>query len=141
MPPAADNPNMPPPSSPRQGKAWLIPGAIGALAGLVVGVLVGTFLLGGRGDLGTADGDADVVCGYVAYVGDEYVGDDPIDLEDPLLWQLQAIGPLAVAAGNADSRYQELGDLGSSLYSAINRVDTELLEQTLADMSDICSSL
>ncbi|WP_420112236.1 hypothetical protein [Pseudactinotalea sp.] len=140
MPPSPDDPSMPPPSSARQGKPWVVPGAIGVVAGLVVGVLIGTFVVGGGAAGGGADADARTACQYIDTVSDDIEPDVALDLEEPTIWRLQAIGPLATAAATSDERYETFGEQGGDLYSAISRLDHELLFSTLEAMQESCRS-
>lgn len=137
-------PHEPPPptAGPRTNKRWLIPGAIGVVAGLVVGVLVGTFLRGnGVGDVGDSpDADADVACQYVQSVSDDIDPDVALDLDQPPIWRLQAIGLVAMAAATGDSRYETLGDQGRDLTASIQRFDTEMLVSSLDAMAETCRS-
>ena len=131
-----------PPQAPDQaptsgGGKPLLFGAIGVVAGLVVGVFAGSFFVGGGSGTGP-DADAQAACTYVeASVGE--VNEESMVLDQPLIWQLQGAGALAQAAAAGDGSYEAFGEQGMELFRAVSTLDLDLAQSTLQAMDESCA--
>lgn len=119
--------------------SWFLPGAVGVVIGLVVGVFAGSFFAdGGSGD--GAEADAATTCDYVGALVED-LDPETIGLQDPTLLRLQAAAALAQAARVADPAYTELGEQGRELVNGVSTVDIELVQTTLQEMDETCQDL
>src|SRR5690625_449309 len=138
-PPAHQHPVPEQRQRPAGGRAWLLPGAIGVVVGLVAGVFAGSFFTGGRADLSAA-GDVSTTCEYAGALHEDFEPEQ-IGLQDPTWWRLQAVAGLAQAAPLSDPSYQELGDQGKELMASVAELDVETIQATLQAMDETCQGL
>lgn len=108
--------------------------ALGGLVAIAIGILVG-YLLFGRGK----DSDARAACAALDRVPTSAATLDKMSLQDPVLWRLQALGPLAQAAGKTNKRYWALARIGQRITDGVAKLDGTMVSDALHDMRAECS--
>ena len=114
--------------------AMLAASALGGLAAVAVGVLVG-YLVFGQGK----DSDAKAACSALDRVPASASTLDKLSLQDPVLWRLQALGPLAQAAGKTDKKYAALARIGQRISDGVAKSDGAEVSQAVRDMRAECA--
>lgn len=112
---------------------------LGLVVGLVAGGLITWQIFSGGGKTVSAEYDVEVLCNYTADLPTNSEKQD-ISPGEPNLWRLQATAALAIAAERADTSYDELGELGNQLFSAVNRVDLELKNESVNAIQEFCNA-
>jgi hypothetical protein len=106
----------------------------GGLVAVAIGVLVG-YLIFGQGK----DSDAKAACSALDRVPASASTLDKLSLQDPVLWRLQALGPLAQAAGKSDKKYAPLAKIGQRITDGVAKLDSDEVSDALRDMRAECS--
>lgn len=73
------------------------------------------------------------------FAGVTFSRDDMPALDDPLLWELQALSSLLIAASGGD-RGSELAERGDRVIRAISRLRLDDLSEALAEVTSDCTS-
>lgn len=107
---------------------------LGGLAAVAIGVLVGYLVFGQ-----SKDSDAKAACSALDRIPASASTLDKLSLQDPVLWRLQALGPLAQAAGKSDRRYAALARIGQRITDGVAKLDSDQVSDALRDMRAECS--
>lgn len=110
--------------------------AIVATLALLLGAGAGLLLGGGTSADVSADGDLRTACGYLEEI-DTPIENEDISLDDPLLWQLTAVGSLAVSAGYGGQE-EALREAGEQLMSAVQRLDIDQMSEAMEEILAHC---
>ncbi len=94
----------------------------------------------GDEDRQQADRDASTACEVLAGLPHDLTADD-LHLDEPQVFELQAIGSLAQAAGKADGAYEEMGHAGQELFASLARLDHDQLLASLDDLRSQCEDV
>lgn len=62
-------------------------------------------------------------------------------LNEPLIWRLQAVGPLAVAAAKGDDTYAEFEGIGMQVFNGASRLGLDRLEKATDKLRSKCADL
>ncbi len=135
----------PPPDAPtsrpgRRSRKLIV--AVAVIAVLVTAAIVVVVL---TRDDGSADGqraerDASAACEVLEELPRDLTTDD-LDLDEPEVFELQAIGSLAQAAGKADGAYEDLGKAGQEVFASLARLDHDQLLASLDDLRSQCEDI
>jgi hypothetical protein len=133
------SPETPAPRTRRRSRGLLVVAVLALL--LVAAIVVIVLTRGGGSDEGErADKDAAVACELLEDLHADTTLDD-LDPAGPEYFELQAIGSLARAAGNADGAYDELGEAGEDLVAANARLHQDELEESLGLLRSECDDI
>src|SRR5579875_752073 len=122
-----------PTASPRR-RRLLAALTLGGLVAVGIGVLVG-YLVFRQGK----DSDVRAACSALDRVPASASTLDKLSLQDPVMWRLQALGPLAQAAGRTDHRYAALARIGQRITDGVAESDGDQVSDALQDMRAECS--
>lgn len=113
-----------------------------ALVSLLVGLGLGALAwsLAGSSNEPGADGNAGFVCDRVAAM-DTPIPEDGLALNEPLSWELVAIGQLASAAALRNERYEEFEELGDFLMNGLQGGHIEQVNEGIDDIQAACQDL
>lgn len=139
--------SAPPPSTPprthRTRTLVLVAVAAAAVVGvlgLVVGGIGGALLSSGLGGGGsTEDQNIAEGCAILERVEEDLpVQEDSLALDEPLMFELGAVGQLFMAAGAGDTD-GELWTAGNDLVAGMSRLDVDLLNEGIEQAEAICA--
>jgi len=123
---------------PRSRKLFL---TVAVITVLVIAAIVALVLTrGDGGEDGRADRDASAACEVLEELPRDITTDD-LDLDEPEVFELQAIGSLAQAAGKADGAYDEMGKAGQELFASLAQLDPDHLVASLDDLRSQCEDV
>lgn len=133
-PPSPDQP----PGTQRAARPWSV-AALGLAVGIALGVVVG-YVVFDPGSRTAAE--VEVACGIAGELdGFDFEEDlGQID-ENPVIWRMQAISPLLMAASIDDDHYDDAAEAAQLWYGAFRTLDQEELSQAIGELNNACDEL
>lgn len=105
---------------------------------LGLGVLGGYLFFGDDSD---STDTAEIACDMASRLNLDGSFEDWNGLDDPRMWDAQAIGPLLHAAALRDDKFKELGEAGDQFYRSIVEVNPEKYEESIGEILRLCDDV
>lgn len=106
------------------------------LLGLAVITIV-LLALDGGAEAGSAESYAVATCDFVDGSPDS-IDEEELTLDDPLIWQLQAIAFTATAAGHGDGEYDAYLEGGESMQRGLSTFEVDAVQDGLDALRTEC---
>lgn len=138
-------PSTPPPPQPpgtgfpgRSPRLIALCAVLGALLAISVTAIVVLLVVdGGDPEPGSGEAYAVATCDFVEGLPGT-IDPEELNLEEPVIWQLQAVAATATAAGHSGDEYDAYLEVGEEMQAGTVRLDLDVMMQRLDDLRSEC---